>query len=105
MGGKSAYAEMYGRQFWEDLAADPELASSFDALLKHPPEHGIPDSDFEISGGWGPIRTIVDVGGAIGVFLSELLQRHPGLHGTLLDLPESVARAGMCSTGPESVTG
>jgi hypothetical protein len=92
--GKSAYAEIYGRPFWADLAADPELASSFDALLKHPPGHGVPDSDLDISGGWDRVRTIVDVGGAIGVFLSELLQRHPGLHGTLLDLPESVARAG-----------
>lgn len=92
--GKSGYAEMYGRPFWADLAANPELASSFDALLKPPPEHGTPDSDFEISGGWDRVGTIVDVGGAIGGFLSELLQRHPGLHGTLLDLPESVARAG-----------
>jgi len=92
--GKSAYADVYGRPFWADLAADPGLASSFDSLLKHPPGHGVPDSDFEISGGWHRIETIVDVGGAIGVFLSELLQRHPGLHGTLLDLPETVARAG-----------
>lgn len=92
--GKSAYAEMYGRPFWEDLAANPELASSFDKLLKSPAEHGVPDSDFGISGGWDRVRTLVDVGGAIGVFLAELLQRHPGLRGTLLDLPESVARAG-----------
>jgi 2,7-dihydroxy-5-methyl-1-naphthoate 7-O-methyltransferase len=91
--GKSAYAEIYGRPLWEDLVADPELARSFDALLKPPPEHGVPDSDFEITGGWDRVRTIVDVGGAIGVFLSELLQRHPRLHGTLLDLPETVARA------------
>jgi 2,7-dihydroxy-5-methyl-1-naphthoate 7-O-methyltransferase len=91
--GKSAYAELYGRPFWADLATDPELASSFDALLKHPPGHGVPDSDFEISGGWDRVQRIVDVGGAIGVFLSELLQRHPGLHGTLLDLPETVTRA------------
>jgi 2,7-dihydroxy-5-methyl-1-naphthoate 7-O-methyltransferase len=92
--GRSGYAGLYGRPFWADLAARPELARSFDALLKHPPEHGVPDSDFEISGGWDAVQTIVDVGGAIGVFLSELLQRHEKLQGILLDLPESVARAG-----------
>jgi len=91
--GESGYAAMYGRPFWDDLAADPELARSFDALLTHPAGHGVPDSDFEISGGWGRAGTIVDVGGATGVFLSELLQRHPGWRGTLLDLPQSVARA------------
>jgi hypothetical protein len=30
----------------------------------------------------------VDVGGAHGAFLVELLQRNPGLHGAVLDLPK-----------------
>jgi len=91
--GRPAYSEAFGRPFWADLAAHPELARSFDALLAQPLEHGISDSDFEISGGWESIRTVVDVGGGAGTFLAELLRQHTGARGVLIDLPASVARA------------
>src|SRR5215469_3422465 len=90
--GKPAYREIFGRPFWEDLAAHPEIAADFDALMG-PAGHGVPGYDIELSGGWDHIRSIVDVGGGTGTMLVNLLRRHPGARGTLVDLPSTVARA------------
>jgi hypothetical protein len=88
--GKPAYHELFGRPFWEDLDAHPEIASSFDALIG-PPGHGTPNPDFHISVGWEAVRTIVDVGGGTGAMLAEILRIRPGLLGTLVDQPRTVA--------------
>jgi 2,7-dihydroxy-5-methyl-1-naphthoate 7-O-methyltransferase len=90
--GHPAYHKLFGRPFWEDLAAHPAIAADFDALMG-PVGHGVPDYDIELVGGWDPIRTIVDVGGGTGAMLASLLRRHPGVQGTLVDLPGTAARA------------
>ena len=90
--GAPGYAEAFGLPFWEDLDAHPELAASFDALIG-PTGHGMPDAGFEITGGWSGVRTVVDVGGGTGAMLAELLRTHERLHGTLVDLPRTVARS------------
>ena len=91
--GQSAYQQVFGRPFWEDLAAHPPIAAEFDALMG-PAGHGVPDFDIELSDGWGHIRTVVDVGGGTGAMLASLLRRHPQATGVLIDLPGTVARAG-----------
>ncbi len=91
--GQPAYQQMFGRPFWEDLAAHPQIAAEFDALMG-PGGHGIPDFDIELSDGWDQVRTVVDVGGGTGAMLASLLRRHPQAKGILVDLPGPVARAG-----------
>jgi hypothetical protein len=91
--GAPAYHELFGLPFWEDLDAHPEIAASFDALIG-PAGHGIPDPEFQITGGWEPVRTVVDVGGGTGAMLAEILRARPEIHGTLVDLPRTVARSG-----------
>jgi hypothetical protein len=90
--GRPAYAEVFGRPFWEDLAAHPEIATDFDALMG-PAGHGMPDFDVELTGGWDAVRTVVDVGGGTGAMLASLLRRHPQVKGILVDFPGTVARA------------
>ncbi len=90
--GQPAYQQVFGRPFWEDLAAHPQIAAEFDALMG-PAGHGIPDFDIELSEGWDHIRTVVDVGGGTGAMLASLIRRHPQAKGTLVDLPGTVARA------------
>jgi hypothetical protein len=90
--GRTAYHEVFGRPFWEDLAAHPEVAASFDALMG-PAGHGTPDPGLELAGGWEGVQTVVDVGGGTGAMLAELLGARPGLRGTLVDLPGTVARS------------
>ena len=91
--GQPAYQKVFGRPFWEDLAAHPNIAADFDALMG-PAGHGMPDFDIELTGGWDAIRTMVDVGGGTGAMLASLLHRHPHVNGILVDLPGTVARAG-----------
>ena len=91
--GQPAYQKVFGRPFWEDLAAYPNIAADFDALMG-PAGHGMPDFDIELTGGWDAIRTMVDVGGGTGAMLASLLDRHPHVNGILVDLPGTVARAG-----------
>jgi hypothetical protein len=91
--GESGYREVFGRPFWEDLDAHPDIAAGFDALMG-PVGHGAPVAEFEVTGGWEWVHTVVDVGGGTGAMLAELLRLRPGVRGLLVDLPGTVARAG-----------
>ncbi len=73
--GQPAYQQVFGRPFWEDLAAHPAIGAEFDALMG-PAGHGVPDYDVELSDGWDAVRTIVDVGGGTGAMLASLLRQH-----------------------------
>jgi 2,7-dihydroxy-5-methyl-1-naphthoate 7-O-methyltransferase len=90
--GESAYQNIFVLPFWEDLKAHPQLAASFDDLIG-PVGHGAPDPEFEITGGWDKIRTIVDVGGGTGSMLAEILHIRPTIQGILVDQPDTVARS------------
>jgi 2,7-dihydroxy-5-methyl-1-naphthoate 7-O-methyltransferase len=90
--GAPAYRAVFGRPFWEDLLAHPNLAASFDALMG-PAGHGTPDPEVLVSGGWESVRTVVDVGGGTGALLAEILRARPHVRGTLVDLPSTVARS------------
>jgi hypothetical protein len=91
--GRPAYAEVFGRPFWEDLEAHPALAAEFDALMG-PDGHGAPDPDVLINPAeWPGIRSVADVGGGTGSLLASILRAHPHVRGTLVDLPRAVARS------------
>ncbi len=90
--GAPAYHELFGRPFWEDLDANPDIAASFDALMG-PAGHGAPDSEVLITGDWESVRTVVDVGGGTGAMLAAILRAHPEIEGVLVDLPKTVARS------------
>jgi 2,7-dihydroxy-5-methyl-1-naphthoate 7-O-methyltransferase len=90
--GAPGYADVFGLPFWEDLAAHPEVAASFDALMG-PAGHGTPDADLPISGGWASVRSVVDVGGGTGAMLAEILRAGPHLRGILVDHPGTVAHS------------
>ncbi len=90
--GRPAYDQVFGRGFWDDLDAHPDVAASFDALMG--PGHGVPDPEVLIDPtGWDSIRTVVDVGGGTGSLLAEVLRVRPHVRGTLVDLPRTVARS------------
>jgi SAM-dependent methyltransferase len=90
--GAPAYHTVFGRPFWEDLQAHPEIAASFDALMG-PEGHGTPDPEVLVGGGWEAVRTVVDVGGGTGALLAAVLRARPAVRGTLVDLPPTVARS------------
>ena len=91
--GAPAYEEVFGRPFWEDLQAHPQIGEAFDHLMG-PQGHGAPDPDIPLASGWDSVRTVVDVGGGTGALLAAILQAHPGIRGVLVDQPPTVARSG-----------
>jgi SAM-dependent methyltransferase len=91
--GKPAFHEVFGRPFWEDLEAHPEISERFDALIG-PEGHGIPDPRVLLNpDDWKWIKTVVDIGGGTGSLLAEVLRAHPDVRGILVDLPGTVARS------------
>jgi 2,7-dihydroxy-5-methyl-1-naphthoate 7-O-methyltransferase len=90
--GRSGYAELFGRPFWDDLAANPQLGASFHALMG-PEGHPASRTEVEITNGWGGVGHIVDVGGGTGSLLKALLLALPETRGTLVELPQTAARA------------
>jgi 2,7-dihydroxy-5-methyl-1-naphthoate 7-O-methyltransferase len=91
--GAPAYHEVFGRPFWGDLQAHPDIAADFDALMG-PAGHGIPDPEVLVTGGWESVRKVVDVGGGTGTMLAQILRARPEIRATLVDLPDTVARSG-----------
>jgi SAM-dependent methyltransferase len=91
--GKPAYEKIFGRPFWEDMDANPEIAAAFDDLMG-PAGHGAPDPEVLIDpADWNSIQTVVDVGGGAGYLLAAILAKHPHLRGTLVDLPRTVTKS------------
>jgi SAM-dependent methyltransferase len=90
--GKPAYDELFGRPFWADLDAHPEVAASFDELMG--PGHGAPDPEVLPDGDWADVHTVVDVGGGTGSLLAAILAARPHVTGTLVELPRAAAAAG-----------
>ena len=91
--GAPAYHEAFGRPFWEDLDAHPDISASFDVLMG-PAGHGTPDPEVLVDpADWVSVRTVVDVGGGAGFLLAGILRAHPHVRGTLVDLPRTVARS------------
>jgi 2,7-dihydroxy-5-methyl-1-naphthoate 7-O-methyltransferase len=82
--GQPAYPLTYGRGYWEDLAAQPALAESFDALMSSRLRLEAPQVAAAYD--WGALRHVVDVGGGDGTLLAAILIAHPGLRGTLVEL-------------------
>jgi hypothetical protein len=91
--GRPAYHEVFGRPYWEDLDAHPEIAAQFDELMG-PAGHGRPDPEVLLDpADWSGVRTVADVGGGTGSLLAEVLRAHPEVRGTLVDLPGTIGRA------------
>ncbi|AXB48661.1 methyltransferase [Amycolatopsis albispora] len=82
--GAPAYPRRYGRDFWADLDAHPELRRSFDAQMnwRFREQAGQLADRFD----WGRFGTVVDVGGGDGQVLAAILTAHPGLRGQVVEL-------------------
>jgi predicted transcriptional regulator len=97
--GAAAFPVLYGREFWDDLSADPARTASYAALM------GVDATDWApaiVAGyDWAALGHVVDVGGGNGSMLTALLRGHPNLRGTVVDLPGPVeaARATFAAAG------
>ncbi|MER7282498.1 methyltransferase [Dactylosporangium sp. NPDC000244] len=89
--GEAVFERRFGRPFWEDLAADPARQAQFDGLMSSRLTTDAPEVAAAYP--WALLGHVVDVGGGDGSLLIAILRAHPGLRGTVVDLPGAVARA------------
>lgn len=89
--GSPAYPRRYGRDFWADIDAAPELRRSFDAQMRW---------RFRVQGAQiaerfdrGRFTEVLNVGGDDGSVLAAILRAHPHLRGRVVDLPPAAAAA------------
>jgi 2,7-dihydroxy-5-methyl-1-naphthoate 7-O-methyltransferase len=89
--GAPAYVHRYGREFWADLDARPELRRSFDAQMHWRFQVQAPQIAERLD--WGRFSEILDVGGGDGMVLAAILHAHPYLRGRVLDLAPTTTAA------------
>ena len=89
--GEPAFDRHVGRTFWEDLSAHAGRGASFDALMGT--QFAFAAKDIVAAYPWAELEHVVDVGGGNGTLLIALLAAHPGLRGTVVDLPRPAAKA------------
>ncbi|WP_232485916.1 methyltransferase [Streptomyces fildesensis] len=87
--GEPAWETVFGAPFWPYLAANPRMGASFDANMSSSAAFVTDEA-----GGydWSAVRHVTDVGGGTGALLAELLETHPDLRATLVDLPATAER-------------
>jgi O-methyltransferase domain len=89
--GAPGFPAQFGRSFWDDLAADPARSASFDQRMGADVAAWAPDVAAAYD--WGSLGQVVDVGGGNATLLIALLREHPGLRGTVLELPGAAEAA------------
>ncbi|MBL1100830.1 methyltransferase [Streptomyces coffeae] len=90
--GGVLFDEIFGKDFFRYLHEDArESAEVFDKAMTTSSRQSAEDvaAFLDLEG----IKEVVDIGGGQGHVLAGLLERHPALRGTLLDLPPVVAGA------------
>ncbi|GAB7187410.1 methyltransferase [Kitasatospora sp. Ki12] len=90
--GRNVFPELFGKEFFEYLHSEGgDSAKVFDKAMTTSSRQSARDfADYlDLTG----VDSVVDIGGGQGHVLASLLDKHPALHGTLLDLPKVVAGA------------
>jgi hypothetical protein len=95
--GAPAYVRRYGRGFYADLDARPELRRSFDTQMNWRFQVQAPQIAERF--GWGRFAEILDVGGGEGTLLEAILRAHPGVRGRVLDLAVTSAAERFSAAG------
>lgn len=89
--GAAAYPHRYGREFWADLDAEPELRRSFDAQMNW--RFRVQAAQIAQRFDWDRFAEILDVGGGDGTVLAAILLAHPNCRGQVLDLAPTAGAA------------
>jgi SAM-dependent methyltransferase len=89
--GQPAFEHVFGQGFWEYMSANPDEYASFSraqTIFSGPKDDAIIDA-YDFDG----IKTIVDVGGGEGTFVTKILSAYEGMRGVLFDQPPVIEKA------------
>lgn len=89
--GRAGFELRHGQTFWQHLDEQPDRGAVFDAHLGEWADEWSPSIIADPV--WDPARTVVDIGGGSGTFAAALLDAHAHLTVTVVELPETAARA------------
>jgi SAM-dependent methyltransferase len=89
--GQPAYAHANGAEMWDQMAKQPILTASFDAMMAEH-AHRIGPA-FAENFDWQGISLVADVGGGTGELLGQILRRIPGMRGILVEYADAAVRA------------
>jgi len=89
--GEPAFDHVYGRTLWQSLDDDPVLNAIFSDAMTSLSSMACGEIAEKLA--LDGVRTVADVGGAPGMLLAALLERHPSLHGIVFDRPAAIALA------------
>jgi hypothetical protein len=89
--GATPFAELFGADFFEYLAAHPDLGRLFDQGMRRETEQVA--AQVAAACELGPSGTVVDVGGGQGTLMAALLRDRPGWSGILFDREPVLAAA------------
>ncbi|MFF8032866.1 methyltransferase [Streptomyces sp. NPDC016626] len=90
--GRSVFDDLYDREFFPYLnESAPESARVFNRAMTTSSEQSARDVAQLLD--LDDASSVVDIGGGQGHVLADLLEKHPHLHGTLIDLPGVIENA------------
>jgi hypothetical protein len=99
--GRAGFEQAYGQPVFEYLSKQPEEAATFNrAMTAFSATSGseVVPARYDFS----TVKTVVDIAGGHGTFITQVLNTHPHLHGVLFDQPsviegaqETLARSGV----------
>ena len=93
-GPPDGFEREFGKSIWEHFEDDPDLSSQFHRFMSALRDRRtsvvtdmLDDDDF------ASVSHVCDVGGGHGHMLSHVLDAHPHLEGTVLDLPNAIEQS------------
>ena len=89
--GEPAFDHVFGSSLFEHLAENPHESERFERFMGTITER-VAISALSVYD-FSRFRTLFDIGGGNGTFLTQILRAYPGMHGTLVELPSVAARA------------
>ncbi|MEU9288106.1 methyltransferase [Streptomyces sp. NPDC048275] len=90
--GRNVFEDVYEREFFDYLNEEaPESAYVFNRAMTTSSEQSARDVANLLD--LGGVSSVADIGGGQGQVVVSLLEKHPKMHGTLLDLPGVVENA------------
>ncbi|WP_331725118.1 methyltransferase (plasmid) [Streptomyces jietaisiensis] len=89
--GQVGYARLFGKDFYQDVASDPELSRSWNELMAD----GAPSIVEEILQhvAFDASSHVIDVGGGTGHLVAGVTQKYRDIFGCVLELPYAAAAA------------
>jgi hypothetical protein len=89
--GEPQFARVFGAEFWEYLAAHPEVGEPFQQMMAS--LNAVTSPAVPAAYDFGGLATVVDVAGGNGSQLAAILRANPRLRGVLFDLPYAIEGA------------